>query len=140
MIASSVRVLFGAYYFLAGLNWFIHFVPDQGIDSRWFLDALAASGLFSIIKVVQLLLGGCLIANRFVPAAIAGLMPITIVIAYTNWMLEHGVGFGVIGAAMLAANAFLMLMYSEYFVPLGTLRSRPRGLSGLRNWKADWHA
>ena len=136
----AVRLLFGSYYLVAGLNWFIEVIPQQGIDSRWFLDALAASGLFSAMKVVQVLFGLCLVTNRFVPAAIAGLMPITIVISFVNFFLEHGVAFWAIGAAMIGANAFLMLMYSEYFVPLCTARSRARGASALRDLKVDWRA
>ena len=44
----AVRIVFGLYYLVAGLNWFIDVVPQQGIESRWFLDALVASGLFSL--------------------------------------------------------------------------------------------
>ena len=138
LAAHAVRLLLGGYYLVAGINWFVGVVPQQGIDSRWFLDALIASGLFALNKIAQIVFGACLVTNRFVPAAIACLMPITIMIGYVNIVLEHSAVFWAIGAAIIGANAFLLLMYSSYLMPLCTLRSRPSGASGLQSWNADW--
>ena len=123
-------------YLFAGINWFAGTFPQPGVDSLWFLHALSASGLFSFMKLFQIGFGLCLVINRFTPAAIAGLMPITIVIAYNDIVLERAIGFQVAGATILAANLLLMLAYSEYFAPLLTMRSRVRGASGVTDWRA----
>ena len=53
LVVHAVRIAFGAYYLLAGAAWFIPAVALQGADSRWFLEALVASGLFSFMKLFQ---------------------------------------------------------------------------------------
>jgi hypothetical protein len=55
-------------------------LEGHGYDSRWFLETLMMSGLFSVVKAVQLLGGLCLVTNRSVPAGIACLMPISAVV------------------------------------------------------------
>ena len=134
---SLLRLVLGGWYLFAGINWFTGWFPQPGKDSLWFLHALAASGLFSFMKLFQVGFGLCLIANRFVPAALAGLMPITMVIAYNDIVLESSLVYQASGFAILAANALLILAYSRYFVPLWTMRSRASGLPDLGRWQAD---
>jgi len=127
-VATWVRVLFGFLYFGAGASWFIPGFPKLGTNSLWFTEALAASGLFVVVKVMEFVFGTCLLGNRFVPGAIACLCPISFVIGFNDVFIEHSVGFAAIGVAVVVANLFLMAMYSEYFLPL--LVWRPQHLGG----------
>ena len=126
-----LRLLFGGMYFCAGASWFIPEFPRLGIDSLWFVDALAKSGLFTIVKLLELFLGACLLGNRFVPGAVACLMPISFVIAYNDVFIEHSIGFAAVGVSVALANVFLAAMYHEHFSPLLTWRPPARGLTGI---------
>ena len=106
----------------------------MGMDSLWFVDALARSGLFTVVKLLEFSFGACLIGNRFVPGAIACLMPISVVIAYTDVLIEHSIWFAALGVCVLFANVLLAAMHHEYFSPLLTWRPSARGLTGTRDW------
>lgn len=135
----AARLLVGSWYLVNGFNWFVRMFPQShGIDSRWFLETLMVSGLFSVVKAVQFFGGLCLVTNRFVPAGVACLMPISAVLAYNDIILEHGILAWIAGGLMLGLNIWLMVGYLEYFIPLMTVKSRIRGIDAIRDWRADW--
>lgn len=85
-ISTVSRYLLGLLFAVFGLNGFLHFIPTPppaGLGGQ-FMGALYLSGELSVIMGLQLLGGALLLANRFVPAALALLAPIV-----TNILLFH---------------------------------------------------
>jgi hypothetical protein len=86
-IASSIaRVLLGLIYATFGLNGFLHFIPmppPSGLAGQ-FLGVLFVSHYLVPVFLVQLVGGALLLANRFVPLALAVLAPVIV-----NILLFH---------------------------------------------------
>ena len=86
-IASSIaRVLLGLIFATFGLNGFLHFIPmppPSGLAGQ-FLGVLFVSHYLVPVFLVQLVGGALLLANRFVPLALAVLAPVIV-----NILLFH---------------------------------------------------
>lgn len=99
------RLLLGFTFTVFGLNGFLHFIPlppPEGVAAQ-FMGALAASGFLMPVFVLELVAGVLLLANRFVPLALALLAPIVVNIAlYHALMARHGLGFAAFTAALWA--------------------------------------
>src|SRR3954462_1793472 len=74
------RVLMGLMFFVFGLNGFFNFIPQPKDPvpekAMAFAGALMATGyMFKLIKGTEVLVGILLLANRFVPLALAFIAP-----------------------------------------------------------------
>ena len=80
-IASvSARYLVGLIFFVMGLNGFLHFIPfppPPGIAGQ-FMGALYVSHYLWVIFAFQVIAGVLLLANRYVPLAVALLAPVIV--------------------------------------------------------------
>jgi len=80
-IASTIaRVLLGLIFAVFGLNGFLHFIPmppPTGLAGQY-MGALYMSHHLVVIFAVQLVSGVLLLANRFVPLALALLAPMLV--------------------------------------------------------------
>jgi len=80
-IASvSARYLAGFIFFVMGLNGFLHFIPfppPPGIAGE-FMGALYVSHYLWVIFAFQVVAGALLLANRYVPLAVALLAPVIV--------------------------------------------------------------
>src|SRR5262249_52050229 len=78
---TVARALLGLVFFGFGLDGFLHFVPQPDPStlppgSVAFASALIGTGyMFPLIKGTEVLAGALLLANRFVPLALALLAP-----------------------------------------------------------------
>lgn len=120
-IYHASRVIFGGWWLYSGL---MHF-----IDTSWqplgqekaaidFTLALIASGLFTWIKVAEVVLGITMLANRAMPLTLIALTPINLVILYWNFVLEVGTVEYVFGALSLVFNVVLAWPWRSHFLPL----------------------
>jgi uncharacterized membrane protein YphA (DoxX/SURF4 family) len=78
-----VRVLLGLMFLVFGLNGFLNFIPQPpptGVAGQ-FLGAMFVSHYLSVVFALQIVAGALLLANRFVPAALAILAPLLVNIA-----------------------------------------------------------
>src|SRR5882757_5549869 len=81
-VPTAARVLLGIVFFGFGLDGFLHFVPQPDPASMphgavSFASALLGTGyMFQLIKGTEVLVGALLLANRFVPLALALLAPV----------------------------------------------------------------
>ena len=83
------RILLGLIFFVFGLNGFLNFLPTPPMPEAAgsFAGALAATGyMFPLIKLIEVIVGILLLANKFVPLALLLLAPITV-----NILLFHAV-------------------------------------------------
>jgi uncharacterized membrane protein YphA (DoxX/SURF4 family) len=112
----AVRYLLGVIFVVFGLNFFFQFLPmpEPTPEAGAFMGALFATGyMFPLIKVIEIVTGLALLANRFVPLALVLLAPITVNIFLVHLLLDPG-GL-VIGLFVLTGNFFLLFAYKNVF-------------------------
>jgi putative oxidoreductase len=80
IISAIARYLAGVIFFVFGLNGFLHFIPlppPQGVAGQ-FMGALYVSHYLWVIFAFQVIAGVLLLANRYVPLAVAILAPVIV--------------------------------------------------------------
>jgi hypothetical protein len=121
LLAYTVQFFFGGWFFYNGLNYFADFTPAPPGStplSRELIGALEHSGLFAIVKAVELVTGAALLANRFVPLAIMVAAPVSFAIAYVMLVVNGGVVGTIVGILVIAFTAIIALSRIESFLPL----------------------
>jgi hypothetical protein len=105
--ATGARVLLGLTFFTFGLDGFLHFVPQPDPSTLppgcvAFAGALMQTGyMFQLIKGTEVTVGALLLANRFVPLALAILAPVMVNIFLFNLFLTpSSIGLAVVLAAL----------------------------------------
>lgn len=97
------RLLLGLIFFVFGLNGFLHFIPapmPEGIAGQY-LGALFVSHYLAVVFVLELLAGVLLLANRFVPLALAILAPVLVnIVLFHACMAPAGFAPAVISVAL----------------------------------------
>jgi len=122
------RIIFGGWWLYSGA---MHF-----IDPAWqpmgqepgaiaFTQALIDSGLFEWVKVLEVILGITILADRFMPLTIVALVPINVVIVYWNLVLEVGTIEYTFGALSILFNVILAWPWRRYFWPLFAWNGTP---------------
>ena len=116
------RMIFGGWMVYAGLNHWFHFTPQpfgQNPVSIELTTVLIESGLFDLVKAMETITGALVLMGVFVPLALVAALPISVVVAYFNLVLEHnGVVNYVAGTLVLGINLLLMLAYVDSYRPL----------------------
>jgi len=116
------RMIFGGWMVYAGLNHWFHFTPQpygQNPISIEFTTALIESGLFDVVKAMETITGLLVVTGSYVPLALVAALPVSVVVAYFNLVLEHnGVVNYVAGTLVLGINLLLMLAYLDSYRPL----------------------
>jgi uncharacterized membrane protein YphA (DoxX/SURF4 family) len=127
--AWFVRLVFAAWMIPAGLNHFIPLFPQpMGSQplSHELIVALIDSGLFDLVKVVELIAGICVLTGFYAPLAVLLCMPVSFCVFYWDAPLEGwGSRAAVFGYAALIANVLLALAYSRSYRSMFALRSQP---------------
>ena len=122
------RVVFGGWWLFSGLmHFFMPEIQPLGDEpaSIAFTRALMASGLFDWIKVIEIVLGVTMLANRAMPLTVIALVPLNAVIVYWNFVLDEGAVEWAFGALSIAFNAILAWPWRHYFFPLIVWRGAP---------------
>ncbi len=127
-----VRLVFAAWMFPAGLNHFIPLFPQPLGNmplSRELFAALDASGLFGVVKAVELLAGISLLTGLYVPLALVLCMPVSFCVWYWDTPLQGwGSVSSIYGWAVLGCNSVLCLAYIKSYRSMFALRATPRPL------------
>lgn len=105
--ASGIaRYLAGAIFLIMGLNGFLHFIPfppPAGIAAQ-FMGALYISHYLSVIFAFQVFAGVLLLANRYVPLAVALLAPVIFnILTFHALMAPSGLPLALFVALLWAA-------------------------------------
>jgi putative oxidoreductase len=120
------RLLLGLIFFVFGLNFFLHFIPNNTQPegkAAAFLGGLFQTGyLFPLIKVIEVLAGAFLLAGFFVPLVLVILMPITVNIILFHSFLEPGIMPITISYLILLSQIWLAWNYRDYYKQLFILR------------------
>lgn len=127
-IYHTSRLVFGGWWLFSGLMHFFwpHLQPlgDEPAAIA-FTRALMASGLFDWIKLLEIVLGLAMLANRAMPLTVIALVPLNVVIVYWNFMLDEGLVEWTFGALSIVFNVILAWPWRRYFWPLLAWNGRP---------------
>ncbi len=125
-LVVAARILLGLIFFVFGLNFFLHFIPQPPPSgpAGAFAGAMFATGyLFVLVKVVEIASGVLLLAGRFVPLALAILAPIVINILFFHaFLAPAGIPLPII---VLALELFLAWSYRSVYRPMLAPRAAP---------------
>jgi hypothetical protein len=98
---------------LQGLNWWIRYWPQPtGIASHYLHIAFMQSGLFSIAKATEVLMGLSLLTNRYVPLMCVVAFPVTFNVAWVQFVME-GPRLG--GYFVLFTHLYLLAAYLPHY-------------------------
>ena len=93
IVSAIARYLAGAIFLVFGLNGFLHFLPLPPLDgvAGQFMGALYVSHFLAVISGFQVIGAVLLLANRFVPLALAILAPVIVnIICFHALMAPSG--------------------------------------------------
>ena len=104
-ISAIARYLAGVVFLIFGLNGFLNFIPmppPAGIAGQ-FMGALYASHYLWVIFAFQLVAGVLLLANRYVPLALAMLAPVIVnILSFHVLMAPSGLPLALFVAVLWA--------------------------------------
>lgn len=122
----GARCLLGLLFCVAGLNGLLNFFPPPPPESMpqgalAFSAALLHTGYFmQLLAVAQTLGGALLLANRFVPLALAVLAPIVLnIVAFHAFLAPGGLAMAIV---VVGLEAYLAWVHRAAFEPM--LRAR----------------
>jgi putative oxidoreductase len=120
------RVLLGLLFLVFGLNGFLQFIPappPSGLAGQ-FIGAMFVSHYLNVVFALQIVAGALLLANRFVPAALAILAPMLVNIAlFHAFMAPSGYAPAVVAIALWA---LVFVRERAAFLPLLAAKSAGR--------------
>lgn len=110
-----VRLIYAAWMIPAGLNHFIQLYPqplgNEPLSIAVF-SALIDSGLFTLVKAVELAAGLCLLFGYRVPLVLLAVLPVSFTVWYWDTELQGWwTASAVYGWSVLGCNLFLCLAY-----------------------------
>ena len=125
-----VRLIYAAWMIPAGLNHFVPLYPqplgNEPISIAVF-TALLDSGLFTVVKAVELLAGVMLLVGYRVPLALVMVLPVSFTVWYWDtelqgwWTVSAIYGWSVVGC-----NVLLLLAYWDHYRAMFTREATPR--------------
>lgn len=117
-----VRLIYAAWMVPAGLNHFIRIYPQPGGAnplSDGVFTALLDSGLFTLVKAVELLAGLMLLFGVRVPLALVMVLPISFTVWYWDTELQGWWSVSAVyGWAVLSCNLFLLYAYRDHYAAM----------------------
>ena len=124
-----VRLIYAAWMIPAGLNHFVRLYPqptgNQPISTEVF-TALLDSGLFTLVKAVELLAGLALLFGFRVPLALLAVLPVSFTVWYWDTELQGWWTVSAIyGWAVLSCNVLLCLAYWPSYRAMFSRDARP---------------
>jgi uncharacterized membrane protein YphA (DoxX/SURF4 family) len=127
-VPTVARFLLGSMFFVFGLNGFLNFIPPPAgpmpEGAMAFGMALMKTGyMFPLIKGTEVLGGALLLANRFVPVALAILAPVIVNIVAFHAFLTPGDSS--MALVILAVELYLAWAYRSAYLPMLQPRTTP---------------
>jgi uncharacterized membrane protein YphA (DoxX/SURF4 family) len=120
-LPAIARILLGVPLILFGLNGFLSFIPPPSTPlpegAMAFLGALAQTGyMLQLIGLTHLTVGVLLVANRFVPLALAMFAPFLVnSIAFHSYLERSGLPIAI---GFLVLELYLVWKYREAYRPM----------------------
>src|SRR5215831_11916647 len=119
IVTAIVRILLGLMFLVFGLNGFLNFMPapkDMPQEILTVMGALMKAGYMTVVSGAEVLIAVLLLANRFVPLALALLAPIIVgILTFHIFMAPATIVPGVIVTLM---ELYLAWAYRDAFRPM----------------------
>ncbi|PTL82331.1 DoxX family protein [Vitiosangium sp. GDMCC 1.1324] len=118
----------GLIFFVFGLNGLLNFLPPPSTPvpegAVAFGGALMKTGyMFQLVKGTEVLVGALLLANRFVPLALALIAPVVVnIFAFHIFLAPDGTGFSIV---ILALEIYLAWSYRNAYRSMLVSRATP---------------
>ncbi len=125
---AVARILMGLPLIMFGLNGFFNFIPPPPTPlpegAAAFAGALFKSGyMMQLIGTTQLIVGVCLLTNRFVPLALVLFAPFMVnSIAFHSFLEHSGLPMALV---FLALELYLAWVYRRAYRPMLAARVTP---------------
>ena len=107
-----VRIAFGSHALISGLNYFIPLFPLSNGPSPSpigaFQDEMTRIGLYEFVKMIEVIVGTFLLANRLVILMAIIEMPITVAISYLCIFVDRSPGIVFSGLREIFFNSVLL--------------------------------
>jgi putative oxidoreductase len=104
-VSEIARYLTGVIFLVFGLNGFLHFIPrppENGVAGQ-FMGALVVSHFLALIYGFEVVAAVLLLANRYVPLALAILAPVIFnILCFHAFMAPSGLPFALVTAVLWA--------------------------------------
>lgn len=127
-LPAVARILMGLIFFVFGLNGFLNFVPQPKTPipegALAFVGALMKTGyMIRLIAGTQVIVGVLLLANRFVPLALALIAPVVVnIIAFHIFLSSIGIPLAVL---VLVLEIYLAWAYRRVYRSMLAMRATP---------------
>lgn len=127
-LPAAARLLMGLGFFVFGLNGFLNFIPPPTepipAGAVAFGGALVQTGfMIPLVKGTEVLVGALLLANRFVPLALALVAPVLVnIVLFHAFLAPSGIAPGLV---LLALELYLAWSYRGAFRPMLAARATP---------------
>jgi len=110
-VTMALRIILGLVLIIFGANKFGHFMPSPELtgDAATFMGALFGAGYFTILGVLEIVIGLLLILNKWVPFALVLLAPLVV-----NFLIFHlKYNMEGIGPAAIVSLLTIVLLYAN---------------------------
>ena len=111
-VTMALRIILGLVLIIFGANKFGHFMPSPELtgDAATFMGALGGAGYFTILGVLEILIGLLLVLNKWVPFALVLLAPLVV-----NFLIFH-LKYNIegIGPSALVSLLTIVLFYANW--------------------------
>jgi len=125
-VTAAVRILLGLMFLVFGLNGFLNFIPapkDMPPEIMAVTGGLMKGGYMSVAAGTELLVAVMLLANRFVPLALALLAPIIVgILTFHIAIALPSIGPGIV---VLVMELYLAWVYRGAFRPMLAAKVTP---------------
>jgi len=123
------RIALGLIFLVMGLNGFLQFLPQPSTPvparAMAFLGALYATGyMIPLVSGTQVVVGGLLLTNRFVPLALALIAPVIVNIILVHTFLAPMMLM--LPVTVLVLELYLAWAYRDAYRPMLTMRAAAR--------------
>jgi len=126
IVTAIVRILLGLMFLVFGLNGFLNFMPapkDMPQEILTVMGALMKAGYMTVVSGAEVLIAVLLLANRFVPLALALLAPIIVgILTFHIFMAPSTIVLGVVVTVM---ELYLAQAYRGAFRPILRAKTFP---------------
>jgi uncharacterized membrane protein YphA (DoxX/SURF4 family) len=140
-LCYAAQFFFGGWFLAHGLNHWLEFFPRPSGSSpisKELIGALNHSGIFVIVKALEVVTGAMLLANRAVPLAAVLAMPVTLSVAHLN-IVANADTFGmVVGVIAIGLNGLVLLGHLDRFLPMLAIRHGDPSGAGLAALRQGW--
>lgn len=135
VLVYAAQFFFGGWFLAHGLNYWLEFFPQphgSSPISRELIMALIHSGLFDIVKMVEVVAGILLLLDLFVPLAIVLSVPVALSIAHLNLIENDDLFSKATAVVILALIGLIAVGRLDRFLPMLAMRTGGPSRAGLR--------